>query len=688
MKRVLTLSTMLLCISAFAQSENVILTQRSATTIMYGGPTRAEGRSYNFTPIFYIYPDAPLDKAGAKALLQSLDIQPLLDANYGTALVVNPTGDKYDATADFDVFVKLFNQHRGPGNLKVIGLGNGATFLNQVIAPKAGDHIAGIATIGGKPGKTVHPAGVPAYVAGKGATKAAKPYLKAIETHTDEPLLQVVVNPDAKAPLKEVFADAWAKVLGRNYRYNNYKHTHYEGSPFGQYGAGELEPYLDCEALGIQRIVVEQPVGMQGPQGQDGPKWLWYEYWPEELMQGAPEHSVPVVVLLHGNTNDPRTQAETSGFLQVAGDERFFVVEMEWQGSPNYQAMGHDGVETVLYQLFAKYPQLDPSRVYAEGLSAGSITATALGIKKSHLFTAVGGHSGGIFGGPFKGYTTKDILWDEATQKRGGVEMPYCSVLGTADNVVPYMKPDNWKGNNYLNAWNVYEQMNGMEVNGQMDFSVDPVFGQQLRDRETIVTNKGEGITIETGQLYKGNVPLIRLVAVIDYGHWNFMPTARIMWDFFKQYRRDPQTKQLIYNGNMNTPNPENALRAQQFLKKAGTYYLSTVEGNQPRVRPFGTAEIFEGKLYIQTGKVKNVYKQLLANPNAEICAFVDGEWLRITGELIPDERVEAKKDMLDKNPSLRSMYNENDDNTIVLYLRNAHATLSAFTHEPEKYEF
>ena len=136
------------------------------------------------------------------------------------------------------------------------------------------------------------------------------------------------------------------------------------------------------------------------------------------------------------------------------------------------------------------------------------------------------------------------------------------------------------------------------------------------------------------------------------------------------------------------TPNPENAASAQQFLKKAGTYELATVEGNQPRVRIFGTAEIFEGKLYIQTGKVKNVYKQLLSNPKAEIVAFKDGEWLRIACELIPDERVEAKKDMLDKNPDLRGMYNENDDNTIVLYLQNAVATLSSFTHEPETFEF
>ena len=454
-------------------------------------------------------------------------------------------GDKYDAQADFDAFVQLFNQFRGPGNLKLVGFGAGATFVNQVLAPKAGGQVAGILSVGGKAGKSVDPAGVPAYVAGKGAAKVAKPYQAAIAAHADEPLLKVVVDP-ASAPLKEVFADAWKQVMGRNYRYNNYGHTHYEGSPFGQYGSFELEPYLDCESLGIQRIMVEQPTGF-GPQAKDGPKQLWYEYWPVELLSGAPEHSVPVMVLLHGNMNDPRTQAETSGFIQVAAEDRFFVVEMEWQGTPNYQAMGHDGIESVLYQLFAKYPQLDPSRVYAEGLSAGSITATALGIKKSHIFAAVGGHSGGIFSGPFKVYTAFDILWAEATQKRGAVEMPYCSVLGTADNVVPYIKPDNWKNNNYLNAWNAYEQMNGMEVVSEIDFSADPVFGQKLQDRETIVTCKGDGIVIETGQMYKGNVPLIKIVAVMDYGHWNFQPTARIMWDFFKQYRRDPATKKLIY---------------------------------------------------------------------------------------------------------------------------------------------
>lgn len=530
--------------------ENVVLTKRGTSPFAFGGDTQPQGRSFNNAPTFFLYPDVKLDKEGAEQWVASLGMQEVLNENYGTVIVINPTGATY-GDKDFDVFVTMFNKSRS-GNLKVLGVGNGATFVNQVLAPKAAGHVAGIVTVGGKPAKlekNVASPGVPAYVAGKNAAKVAKVYESYNASHADEPLLQVVVSNETEP--SSVFADAWEKILSRNFRYNNYKHTHYEGALFGQYGSYELEPYTDWERLGLTRIVVEHPVGIPGPanrENPDAPKQLWYEYWPTELMSGAPAHSIPVMVLLHGNANDPRTQAETSGFLQVAGEERFFVVEMEWQGSRNYQAMGHDGVETVIYHLLEKYPQLDPSRIYAEGLSAGSMTATALGIKKSHVFAAVGGHSGGLFGGPsmggFPGFTS---IWNEATQKRGAVETPYCSVFGTMDTTVPYMTPDNWKGNSYLNAWNAYEQMNGMPVVSEMDFSVDPVFGQALQDRETIVTNKGDGIVMETGQLYKGKVPMIRLVAVMDYGHWNFMPTARIMWDFFKQYRRDPETKKLIY---------------------------------------------------------------------------------------------------------------------------------------------
>lgn len=124
------------------------------------------------------------------------------------------------------------------------------------------------------------------------------------------------------------------------------------------------------------------------------------------------------------------------------------------------------------------------------------------------------------------------------------------------------------------------------------------------------------------------------------------------------------------------------------FLKNAGTYYLATVDGDAPRVRPFGTVLLYEGKLYIQTGKKKEVSRQLRENPHAEICAFAGGKWLRVSGELHEDDRVEVRKAMLDDYPELRAMYDENDGNTQVLFFQNATATFSSFTEPPRSVKF
>ena len=128
--------------------------------------------------------------------------------------------------------------------------------------------------------------------------------------------------------------------------------------------------------------------------------------------------------------------------------------------------------------------------------------------------------------------------------------------------------------------------------------------------------------------------------------------------------------------------------RVCKFLKDAGVYYLATMEGDQPRVRPFGTANIFDGKLYIQTGKVKPCSRQILDNPKVEISAFHEGTWIRLAGTLAEDDRVEAKKSMLDAYPNLRGMYDENDGNTQVFYFQNATATFCSFTSAPETVEF
>ncbi len=120
-----------------------------------------------------------------------------------------------------------------------------------------------------------------------------------------------------------------------------------------------------------------------------------------------------------------------------------------------------------------------------------------------------------------------------------------------------------------------------------------------------------------------------------------------------------------------------------EFLKNAGVYYLATIENDQPRVRPFGTIDLFEGKLYIQTGKVKKVAEQLKTNPKIEISAMYNGSWIRIEAEAVLDENIEAQSHMLDAYPNLKGMYQAGDGNTAVYYLKNATATISSFKDEP-----
>ena len=166
-----------------------------------------------------------------------------------------------------------------------------------------------------------------------------------------------------------------------------------------------------------------------------------------------------------------------------------------------------------------------------------------------------------------------------------------------------------------------------------------------------------------------------------------FYPAEEYHQDY---YKKEPEkfVCELDLSGRIKRKMRKNMQKVYDFLKSAGTYFLATDDEGQPRVRPFGTVNIFDGKLYIQTGKKKDVSKQLHKNPKAEICAFKDGRWLRLACELVEDERVEAKKSMLDAYPELRGMYDENDGNTEVFYCKNATAVFSSFTDAPETVKF
>ena len=503
-------------------------------------------------PVFYIFPDCKLDNNQALELAGNLDLVNIIKEYGGRIMVVNPSSDKWQEQ-DLEDFRRLIGMGSSPTNVKVIGIGSGATFVNrQLAATELTGVIAGIVSIDGEPGKICR-LPVPAFIGGKNAAKAAKPYQTTSDSAPADPLQKVVVNTDKKASLETLFAEAWDKVLSANYRYNNLYRTFYTSrgidNPEGVKNF-ELVSIPVFDKLGIQRNVVEYPlVDMNAPSRPENPdKYLWYEYIPKQMQEAAPS-TVPLVVLLHGHGNDPRTQSESSGFIELAAEEGFMVVEMEWQGSKGYQPMGLDGIEAVISVILQKYPQIDTSRIYAEGLSAGAMTSNMLGVRKSHLFAAVAGHSGGIFSGNGLGYYAygSEPLMNEAIQKRGNVEVGFCSVVGTHDDTIRFFNKDNWEGNPYLNVWRIYETINGIPVTGNLDFSVDSTFGFALQDRTTIHTGKSEDITIEFGQLYKDEKPMIRLMVINNYGHWNFKPAARLIWDFFRHFSRDTETKELRY---------------------------------------------------------------------------------------------------------------------------------------------
>ncbi|MDH6358892.1 PHB depolymerase family esterase [Parabacteroides sp. PF5-9] len=526
---------------------------------MYRDTTRnIDGRGSMNAPMFMIYPDKPLNEAEANALIHELSLDSLVFKYAGSVGVINPVGKTYHAEADLDAYIAFVNRMRSISNLKILGIGNGATFVNDVISRNAGE-VAGIFVYGGKiTKKTPSDIPVPAYISGGDRTVAAH-YIKAnkakevaksnqhlIYANEDEPLQQVVLHLDKKTTLKEAVADAWKNLLSKNYRFSNYKHTTYMGGKFGEYGNYELEPYLMLDELGVTRKTVVKTLNESRLPGTKA--FFWYEFIPETTVN-APKQSVPLVVLLHGNNNDNRTQSETSGFIEVAAKEHFIVAEIEWQGAgtfPSEGFLGLDGIELVVEEIIQNYPQIDPSRVYVQGLSAGAMTSAALGIRKSHLFAAVAGHSGAIFDRPVFGYTYQTLL-NEAKQKAGFVETPYFLITGTDDDVIAFPNKENYKDNSFFNAIRLYQQMNDLpEI--EIDFNVDPVLGIKLQDRETILTNKH--MTLETGKLYKKNVPLIQFTAIMHYGHWNYRPAAQMMWDFFKQFSRDPETRKLIYHPN------------------------------------------------------------------------------------------------------------------------------------------
>ena len=499
-------------------------------------PSTIADRTVN--PTYFIYSNGAV--SDPMSVVRNYGMERHIDAYLATVYVVNPAnGRSWSPALDLEVFYKLEEKLGIINNLKLIGKGAGATFINNVLSLHA-EAVSGILTINGSVNKGLKPVVVPAYVAGRNKS-VVDHYIRA--NHALEagggvwknPLHQmerIFINGSPYSDA-ELFIDAWDRIFSQNYRYNNYT-TWYNGTDVRHTRPYELVSYVMFDKLHIRRNIVEENLCGWGD-------FLWYEYIPENLLD-LPKASIPLVVMLHGNTNDPRTQAETSGFVELAAEKHFMAAELEWQGRDGYAAMGLDGIEAVIRAILERYPIADPARVYVTGLSAGGMNTTNMCLFKTGLVTAGGSMAGGLLG-------TNNAIEDQLKLYNGRMEVAYMICSGTNDGRFTDVAPAEGEASSpkggLLRAVETIARLNGMDLGETGNPSLDPMFGMAVRDRRNISTM--DDLTMHEGTLYKGDKPLIRMVALEPYGHWNYKGAAREMWEFFRHFSRDPKTKVLNY---------------------------------------------------------------------------------------------------------------------------------------------
>ena len=510
-------------------------------------PSTFRDRGGSYAPTYFIYVDRQRTADGAKKLIDDFGLLGNLEEYKARAVVVGPVnGAAYDPVADLAAFQNLLRTRRS-ANLKIIGVGAGATFVNNVIS-KYAFAVAGILTYGGSLDKNVTASTpVPAYVHASDPA-VGKLYIdanRATKKVDDSPaaityanpgardgLQRVVVSklPDAKENLAQAFTNAWKTVFSRNYRlYMSRTESYSQGfDPNNYTEPWELEPYVMFDELGMRYDAVTEELPNLGLS-------LRYEYVPTKALNAAPK-SVPLVVMLHGNGNDPRIQGESSGWVEVGAKNTLILTSIEWQGRTSgdtpFAAIGEAGTMTIVDRLLVKYPQIDPSRVYFTGLSAGAMNSFTYGVNNIARIAGVAGHSA-PFGPP--------PLLDAAAKLKGlGTYLPMYAIAGNKDMYKPL--PVNDTPRSFYNVIRAFAMIDDIAVPDAPDLAVNEMFGLKL-DGPGWSELAGRRALI--GTLSNGQGTMIKVVALDPYGHWNYKPAAEDMWAFLSRFRRNLTTGAL-----------------------------------------------------------------------------------------------------------------------------------------------
>jgi len=507
-----------------------------------------QDRDPGYRPAYLIYADAQRTEDEGRKLVEDLGLPAHLQEYKTRAYVVRPAnGATYDATADLTEYQNFLRTHRS-SNLKIIAVGAGATFVNNVIAKHAFS-VAGVLTYGG----AIDPAGsstmpVPAYVhASNGAV--ARQYLQAngATAKQDSAAWTVYTNPaarkdlqrvvvsklnDSRESLAQAFQNAWKTVFSRNYRlYMTLIESYAQGfDPNNYTDPWELEPYVMYDELGMRYEAITEELPGFG-------LTLRYEYVPKTALSAAAK-SVPLVVMMHGNTNDSRVQGESGGWPEVAAKNNIILTSIEWQGRTSqekivFPAIGERGTMAVLDRLLEKYPQIDPSRVYLTGLSAGAMNSLTYGLNNISRIAAVAASSA-PFGPP--------TLMDAATKLKGsGNYLPVYSIAGTHDMYKPL--PVNETPRSFYTVIRAFALVNDISVPDAPDLKVNELFGLKLDGQGW---SELAGTRAMIGTLSNRQGVMMKFVGLDPYGHWNFKPAAADIWAFLSKFRRDQATGKLV----------------------------------------------------------------------------------------------------------------------------------------------
>ena len=515
-------------------------------------PTRADV----VIPTYYIFAGSKTQE-DANKIVEELNMINNLEQWGAQVYVVNPLNEEGYGNDDKEAFIDLVGI--GVKNVKVIGIDEGSTFVNNYISQSC-YFVAGMMLYGGEINENLEKNDVvPAYLSNSNENVQA--FYKHINEATEEEnsdkytiyrnkdnSLQAVAVSSKEEDLSEAFNNAWESIFSQNYRQHNDISEFYNLSArdvTDSYDLIEIPIFEDLD-ISYNQMIDESVTGMSG-------KYTWFEYVPNSINESENE-SVPLIVNLHGNQNDPRLQGDSTGWPELAAKENFIMVAPEWQDKEvNFfgcDGLGEEGVMNLIKDLKVKYPQIDPSRIYLTGLSIGGAESFLLGAKYSDVFAAVGIVSGvNVF--------AEEVA--EISENYTGGEVPLLYICGDHDffQMIPvdgssqygtqYLYGDQvWdedENTHIFSSLQAYQKINGLEVT-EMDMSKNEYYGIGLDNQQW--TKLGDK-DMYTGTLSNENGVVMELAAVKDLAHWNYKPEAEYIWNFFKNYERNIENGELIF---------------------------------------------------------------------------------------------------------------------------------------------